>query len=69
MMIKCALCAFQFDSRAGYKCKACPLTSTCNLIACPNCGYHYVEESKTTSFLKRMFKVNESGLSSSWGKK
>ena len=59
MMIKCALCSYEFDPQAGYKCKACPLTSACNLIACPNCGYHHIGESKTTSILKKLFRVKE----------
>ncbi len=58
-MMKCALCAYEFDPEVGFKCKACPLTSACNLIACPNCGYHSVGEGKTTSFLRKIFKIKE----------
>lgn len=64
MMIKCALCAFEFDPKAAYKCKACALTSACNLVACPNCGYHYIGESKTTSFLRKILGVKEEVSSS-----
>ena len=58
-MIKCALCSYEFDPQAGFKCKACPLTSACNLIACPNCRYHHLGESRTTSFLRKVLKVKE----------
>lgn len=59
MMIRCALCSYEFDPDAGYKCKACPLTSACNLIACPDCGYHYLSETKTSSFLRKILGVKE----------
>lgn len=58
-MIKCALCSYEFDPQAGFKCKACPLTSACNLIACPNCRYHHLGESRTTLFLRKVLKVKE----------
>ncbi len=36
----CAYCAASFEEdRAQPTCQACPLSSGCKAVRCPNCGY------------------------------
>ena len=50
---KCPLCGCEFD-RPDAMCRACPMSRTCNVICCPNCGYGFVGESKVVTWLKRL---------------
>jgi hypothetical protein len=51
-MMICPLCQHQFDESNA--CKGCGIVKGCTLIKCPNCGYEFVEESKTLSLIKRI---------------
>lgn len=53
--MKCSLCGFNFKEAEGEStCKGCPMSSGCELVKCPNCGFEYPRESK---FLKMLNKL------------
>jgi hypothetical protein len=52
---KCPLCGYQFD-RPDKKCRACPMSGSCNVICCPNCGYGFVGESRIVAWLRRLLR-------------
>lgn len=49
----CPLCQFRFDESSA--CHECGFSKGCALVRCPNCGYEFVEKSKTVSFVNRIF--------------
>lgn len=52
-MIKtCPLCQHPFEGREA--CRNCGLVKNCPLLRCPNCGYEFVEQSKTFSFFSKL---------------
>ena len=46
--MRCPLCGYEFDpAREQAECQGCPLAKGCNLVCCPHCGYHTIDESKS----------------------
>jgi len=55
--MKCALCGYDFAEQEGQtECPACPLSGTCNMLRCPNCGYDNPRASKLETWLGRWFR-------------
>ena len=52
---KCPLCGFEFD-KSELKCHSCPMSASCNVICCPNCGYGFPGQSRVVEWLKKRFK-------------
>jgi len=50
----CALCGARF-THGGQVCGACPMTTKCELVKCPNCGYQFPRGSRLLRFLGRVF--------------
>lgn len=50
--MQCPLCQYGFDDRNA--CHGCGFTTACTMIKCPNCGYEFVESSKTSSLLLKL---------------
>jgi ferrous iron transport protein A len=48
LMVRCALCGFEFDEQAMLCHSQCPLADGCAILCCPNCGYQFVDESKSS---------------------
>jgi len=62
--VKCPLCGFEFtiDHMQENNCSKCPLGKNCNLVCCPNCNYHFADESKTVNLIKNTFdKISKKG--------
>lgn len=39
---KCPLCGFEFQESDETACKTCPMSGSCTLVRCPNCGYEFI---------------------------
>jgi uncharacterized C2H2 Zn-finger protein len=52
----CPLCGNVFKKDSQVCLKGCPMGKTCNLISCPRCHYHFMEESKMVNLFKRIWK-------------
>jgi predicted amidophosphoribosyltransferase len=50
----CALCGARF-MHGGQVCGACPMTTKCLLVKCPNCGFQFPRESRLVAFFQRLF--------------
>lgn len=59
-MTTCPLCQHKFEGRTA--CHGCGMMAGCQLICCPQCGYEFVESSKTVSFFKEMLGKEEAAL-------
>ncbi len=55
--LQCSLCDFTFSSQdCGTNCIGCPISFSCEILKCPNCGYTFPSpETSTGRFLKRLF--------------
>ena len=52
--MKCSLCGFEFKEEEGQAaCKGCPISRSCSLVKCPNCGYEIPKEPNLIKSLKR----------------
>ena len=51
---QCALCGCRF-THGGQVCGACPMTTKCELVKCPNCGYQFPRGSRLLRLLGRAF--------------
>lgn len=52
--MRCSLCGLEFKEEDGQAaCKGCPISKSCSLIKCPNCGYEILKESSLIKKLKR----------------
>ena len=49
--MKCPLCQYRFGDRGA--CHGCGFTKGCTMIKCPNCGYEYVERSRTIEWIQK----------------
>ena len=49
----CALCGDRF-THGQQVCGTCPLSSGCDLVRCPNCGYQFPRSSRTVDWLRRL---------------
>ncbi len=47
-MVRCGLCGFEFDERSMLCHSQCPLAEGCAILCCPNCGYQFVDETKSS---------------------
>lgn len=55
--MKCQLCGLEFNENDGQAaCKGCPISRSCSLVKCPNCGY---EIPKEAGFIKSLRKWKE----------
>ena len=54
--MRCSLCYKEFnDVQAHNSCSACLLTSGCQMIKCPNCGYEMPVESNWAKKIVNLF--------------
>jgi transposase len=52
--ITCPLCGATYAETEGRGCRGgCPVSSGCNLLACPRCGYEVPAQTKLTRWLSR----------------
>jgi uncharacterized C2H2 Zn-finger protein len=51
-VFRCALCGGRF-SHGGRACAPCPLSSGCDLVRCPSCGYTFPRTSRLWAWLRR----------------
>lgn len=55
--MRCIFCGYVFDEKQGSKvCADCPLSKSCSMIRCPNCGYEMLPQPKLLKSLKKLFK-------------
>lgn len=55
--MKCSFCGYTFSTeKAETGCQSCPMTTLCQKIKCPNCGYEMPAEPKLPKFLKSWLK-------------
>ena len=56
-MHTCALCGWEFDTENMACHTACPLSTGCSIICCPNCGYQIPDQNQSVlaSALKRQW--------------
>jgi len=58
----CPMCGHQFEpQQAQQACEACPLSSGCQIICCPNCGYRMPAEPPTLDTLRRWWRSLSGG--------
>lgn len=50
----CTLCGARFI-HGGQVCGACPMTTKCLLVKCPNCGFQFPRESRLVALFRRLF--------------
>jgi hypothetical protein len=50
----CGLCGARF-THGGEVCGACPMTTKCELVKCPNCGFQFPRGSRLLGLLSRLF--------------
>jgi len=57
MMIRCPLCGHEFQPDSLTCHTGCPMGRRCNLVCCPHCGYHIVDESRSraANWLRRLW--------------
>jgi hypothetical protein len=49
----CGLCGCRF-LKGGEVCGTCPLTSSCDLVRCPNCGYQFPRASRIVEWASKV---------------
>ncbi|MGQ9625564.1 MAG: hypothetical protein ACUVV0_01500 [Anaerolineae bacterium] len=51
--MRCPLCGYEFDpAQEKAAChQGCPFAKGCNMVRCPNCGYHTVDASGSSFLL------------------
>ena len=60
--ITCPLCGATYAETEGRGCRGgCPVSSGCNLLACPRCGYEVPAQTKLTRWLSRWFGPDAAG--------
>lgn len=50
----CSLCGARF-THGEQVCGACPMSTKCDLVKCPNCGFQFPRESRIVAFARRLF--------------
>ena len=58
-MLKCSLCGLNFDEKICPSfCDGCTIkiTSTCNMVRCPNCGFEMPKQSQMERLFKKIKK-------------
>jgi len=54
--ITCPLCGATYAETEGRGCRGgCPVSSGCNLLACPRCGYEVPAQTRLTRWLSKWF--------------
>ncbi|HDK17618.1 MAG TPA: hypothetical protein ENG95_00425 [Nitrospirae bacterium] len=62
--MKCSLCGLEFKERDGLSsCKGCPVSGSCSMIKCPNCGYDIPREPGLIKLLKKWRKKSDAAES------
>jgi len=52
--MKCPLCGLEFEESEGLAaCKSCPVSRTCGLVKCPNCGYEVPGDPQVVKLIKK----------------
>lgn len=56
-MLHCQLCGYEFEPDTLTCHTGCPMGRHCNLVCCPHCGYHSIDESRSraASWLRRLW--------------
>lgn len=49
----CSLCGARF-THGGQVCPACPMSTKCDLVKCPNCGFQFPRGSRLLGFVGRL---------------
>jgi len=56
--MKCSFCGHQFDSdEAASACEGCGLVKSCNLVACPNCGFESPPDAELPGFIRKIINI------------
>jgi len=50
----CALCGCRF-THGGQVCGSCPMSTGCDLVRCPNCGYQFPRSSRIADAFRRLW--------------
>jgi hypothetical protein len=53
-LFSCSLCGHAF-THGGRVCGACPVSSGCDLVKCPNCGFQFPRSSKIAAGISRLW--------------
>jgi len=61
-VFRCALCGGRF-THGGRACAPCPLSSGCDLVRCPSCGYTFPRSSRLLGWLRRRLGARPKGRS------
>jgi hypothetical protein len=51
----CALCGARF-THGGLVCSSCPMSTGCDLVKCPECGFQFPRSSHIADALSRLWK-------------
>lgn len=49
----CPLCGGRFE-HGGRACGSCPMSTGCDLVKCPHCGFQYPRSSRLVTWLRRL---------------
>ncbi|MGE5277509.1 MAG: hypothetical protein ACM3SU_10985 [Acidobacteriota bacterium] len=49
----CPLCGCRFE-HGGRACGSCPMSTGCDLVKCPNCGFQFPRASRIVAWLRRI---------------
>jgi hypothetical protein len=49
----CSLCGCRFE-HAGRVCGSCPMSTGCDLVKCPHCGFQFPRSSRIVQWLRRI---------------
>ena len=50
----CSLCGARF-THGGQVCRPCPMSTKCDLVKCPNCGFQFPRASRLVALGRRLF--------------
>ncbi len=51
MNYHCPLCSLEFENESCHA--GCPMSSGCNMVRCPKCGYEFVEDGTVVELIRR----------------
>jgi hypothetical protein len=55
-LVTCPLCGTSYNQSDGRACRSgCPLSSNCELLSCPSCGYEMPGPTRLTRWLSGWF--------------
>ena len=57
--ILCPLCGYQYDKKDGVDaCGSCPLSTGCEQVCCPHCGYRVFTSSRIVDAFRKLFRLD-----------